>query len=73
MANQIVCPHCKKTIANNEVIDDAESGKGLDTRSIVCDCGERITYWQITAQLREQRTLTRRLQKWVQSFSHGQG
>ena len=23
MENQIVCPHCKKTIANNPVIDDA--------------------------------------------------
>jgi hypothetical protein len=71
MANQIVCPHCQKVITNNEIIDDAENGKWPDTRSIVCDCGEKITYWQISTQLREQRTLGRRFQKWVHSFSQG--
>jgi hypothetical protein len=70
MANQIVCPHCNKTITNNAIIDDAEAGKGMDTRSILCDCGERITYWQITAQLRDQRTIGRRFQKWVRAFSN---
>ena len=70
MGNQIVCPHCKKTISNISIIDDAAIGKGSDRQSIICDCGERITYWQITAQLRDQKKLGRRFQNWVQAFSH---
>jgi hypothetical protein len=48
MENKIVCPHCKKTISNNPIINDAEKSEGSDTQSIICDCGVRITYWQIT-------------------------
>ena len=62
MDNQITCPHCKKIIANNPIIDDAAKGAGADTQSVICDsCGERITYWQITAQLRDQKKLGKRL------------
>ena len=70
MGNQIVCPHCKQTITNNSIIDDAAKGEGSDTQSFICDCGERITYWQITAQLRGQKTISRRFQNWVQTLSH---
>jgi hypothetical protein len=73
MENQIVCPHCKKTISNNSVIDDAAKGTGSDTQSILCDCGEKITYWQITAQLRDQKRIGRRLQNWIRTFSQSQG
>jgi len=73
MENQIVCPHCKKTIANNSIIDDAAKGEGLGSRSFNCDCGERITYWQIAAQLRDQKTISRRFQKWVGALSHSRG
>jgi hypothetical protein len=73
MENQIVCPHCKKTISNNSVIDDAAKGTGSDTQSINCDCGEKITYWQITAQLRDQKTLGWRFQNWVRTLSHSRG
>lgn len=69
MENQITCPNCKKTIANHPVIEDAATGEGLGTQSINCECGEKITYWQITAQLREQKKLVTRLLKWVRSFS----
>jgi hypothetical protein len=70
MENQIVCPHCKKTISNNSIIDEAAKGEGSDSQSIICDCGERITYWQITAQLREQKTAGRRFKNWVRSVFH---
>jgi hypothetical protein len=73
MDNQIVCPHCKKTISNNSVIEDAAKGTGSDTQSILCDCGEKITYWQITAQLRDQKRIGRRLQNWIRTFSQSQG
>jgi hypothetical protein len=69
MENQIVCPHCKKTIANNKIIAEAAKGTGSDTQSIVCECGERITYWQVTAQLRDQLTLSGRFRKWIRSFA----
>lgn len=71
MANQIKCPHCGKTITNNSVIDDAAKGEGADTQSMICDCGERITYWQITSQLRDQKKLGARVLTWFRSFSKG--
>lgn len=69
MENQIVCPNCKKLISNNSIIDEAANGKGSDTQSIICSCGERITYWNITAQLRDQKTFGMKLQNWVKSLS----
>jgi hypothetical protein len=69
MENQIVCPHCKKSISNNSIIEDAAKGAGSDRQSIICDCGEKITYWQITAQLRDQKKLGRRFQNWVRAIS----
>jgi hypothetical protein len=73
MENQIVCPHCKKTISNNSIIDDAAKGEGSAAQSFNCDCGERITYWQITAQLREQKKIGRRFKNWVRDLSPNRG
>jgi len=73
MENQIVCPNCKKTISNNSIIDDAAKGDGADTQFLICDCGERITYWQITAQLRNQKTFGMKFQNWVRSRSKSRG
>jgi len=64
MNNQIVCPHCGKKISNNSVIDDAANGKGSDEQFLICDCGERITYWQIDSQLREQNSFQKKLANW---------
>jgi hypothetical protein len=64
MNNQIVCPHCGKKISNNSVIDDAANGKGSDEQFLICDCGERITYWQIDSQLREQNSFQKKLSNW---------
>jgi hypothetical protein len=73
MENQIVCPHCKKTISNNPIIEEAFKREGSDRQSIMCDCGERITYWQITDQLREQKSMSRRFKNWIRNLSHSQG
>lgn len=70
MGNQIVCPHCQKTISNNSIIDDAAKGEGSAAQSILCDCGEKITYWQTTAQLRDQKTMLWRFKNWIQTLSH---
>jgi len=70
MENQIVCPNCNKTISNNSVIEDVAKGVGASSQTINCDCGERITYWQISTQLREQKTFGWRFQTWVRSLSH---
>jgi hypothetical protein len=69
MENQITCPHCMTTISNHSVIADAAKGEGSASQSIVCDCGERITYWQITAQLRNQKKIGRRFQNWFHDLS----
>jgi DNA-directed RNA polymerase subunit RPC12/RpoP len=70
MKNQIVCPHCNKVISNNPIIDEASKGEGADTQSIVCECGERITYWQTTSQLRDQKTVSRRFKNWLHTLGH---
>jgi len=71
MENHITCPNCKKTISNNPIIDEAAKGVGVDTQSIVCDCGERITYWRITEQLRDQKKPAARIRNWLHGFSKG--
>ncbi len=73
MENQITCPKCKKTITNDLIIEDAAKGEGSNKRWITCDCGERITYWQITAQLRDQKKPGRRIQKWFDGLFKGRG
>jgi hypothetical protein len=56
MENQITCPHCKRTISNNPVIESAVKGENLGSTFLICECGEKITYWAITAQLRDQKS-----------------
>jgi len=70
MGNQIVCQNCNRTISNNSIIEDAATSTGSSAQAIACECGERITYWQISAQLREQKTFGSKLQNWVRSLSH---
>ena len=69
MVNQIVCPNCKKTISDNAMIDDAVDGQGSTLRAIQCECGEKISYWQVSALLREQKTTGYRFKNWVQSLT----
>jgi hypothetical protein len=69
MENYVTCPRCKKRISNDLIIDEAAAGQGNSARSINCECGERITYWAVTAQLRGQKTLGTRIQTWWHSFS----
>jgi hypothetical protein len=69
MENEIICPNCKKTLPADDIINEAATGKGAHTRHITCGCGEKITYWQITAQLREHKTMGWRFRNWVQSLA----
>jgi hypothetical protein len=69
MENQIVCPRCKKTISNLPIIDDAAKNEGSNKQTLLCECGERLTYWQVRAQLREQKTFGVRFQNWIRSLT----
>jgi RNase P subunit RPR2 len=71
MENQITCPHCKRIIANNPVIEDAAKRQGSDRQSITCECGERITYWEIAELLRNQNKIGARIQNWLRRPSKG--
>jgi len=73
MENYIICPNCNKKISNDPVIDAAASKEGSGARSITCDCGERITFWAITAQLRKQKTRGLRFNNWIQNIFKGRG
>ncbi len=73
MENQITCPNCKRTISNNPVIDSAAKGEDhtMGSEFVICECGERISFWAITAQLRDQKTFGRKIQNWFHAFSKG--
>jgi hypothetical protein len=64
MGNQITCPHCNRTISNNPVIDSAAMGEDKGSTFLICQCGEKITFWAITAQLRDQKKPVARIKKW---------
>ena len=73
MENQITCPACKRTITNNPVIDSAAKGEGhtMGSEYVICECGERISFWAITAQLRDQKQPVAKVLNWFRSFSKG--
>ena len=68
MTNQIICPNCKKAIVNNPIIDSAANGEDNGSSFVICDCGERITFWAITAQLRDQKKPVARILDWLRSL-----
>lgn len=55
MNNYVTCPKCNKTIMNNPIIDSAARGELHGSELITCECGQNITFWAITAQLRDQK------------------
>jgi hypothetical protein len=71
MKNQITCPECKRTIANNPIIDSAAKGEdhALGSEFVICECGERISFWAITAQLRDQKKPVEKVLNWIRGFS----
>jgi hypothetical protein len=71
MENQITCPHCQRKISNNSIVEDAAKHEGSDTQFLICECGERITYWQITAQLRDQNKPGVKILRWFRSLFKG--
>jgi hypothetical protein len=73
MENYIICPKCNNTITNDPLIDAAARKEGSGARAITCECGERITFWAITAQLRKQKTRGRRFNNWIQNIFKGRG
>jgi hypothetical protein len=73
MENQITCPHCKRTISNNPVIESAAKGEDLGSTFFICECGEKITFWAITTQLRDQKKLGRRFQNWFHQLGQVRG
>lgn len=73
MENQITCPKCGKTISKNPVIDSAENKENRGSTFVICDCGEKITFWAISAQLREQKTFGWKIKKWFHNLSKSRG
>jgi len=68
MENQIKCPNCGRVITANPVVDMAVKGSGHGSDFMICECGNRITYWAITAQLRNQKKLGAKIQNWFRSI-----
>ena len=68
--NEITCRRCGRTISN-ELVDSAASGEGSGSDFYICECGERISFWQATGQLRDQKKLSSRLGAWFRGLSKG--
>ena len=71
MEDHITCPHCGRTISG-ALVDSAATGEGQSGDSYVCECGERITFWAATAQLRDQKSLGSRISNWFRRIFKGQ-
>jgi hypothetical protein len=73
MENQITCPNCKRMISNNPVVDSAAKGEDhkMGSEFVICECGERISFWAITAQLRGQKSFGSKIQSWFHPISKG--
>jgi len=71
MENQIICPDCKRTISNNPIVEAAAKAENhaMGSEFIICECGERISFWAITAQLRDQKKPLGKFKNWIGSFS----
>ena len=67
----ITCPHCGRIIADDPLIAAAVTGKGEASQAITCECGETISFWAITAQLREQKKLGLRIRNWFRALFKG--
>ena len=72
MENQITCPHCQRIVSNNPIINDAAERTGSGRQFLICECGERITYWQIVAQLRDQKKIGSRIKIWFRGLVKSQ-
>ena len=73
METVITCPNCQRKITGSPIIEDAAKGVGSDTQFLHCECGERISYWQITALLRNQKTTSLKIQSFFQGLFKRQG
>ena len=71
MENQITCPECRRVITGHPVLEAAAKGEDhtMGSEYITCECGERISFWAITAQLRDQKKPVERFLDWFHSFS----
>jgi hypothetical protein len=57
MDYHITCPECNRIITNDPLIEAAAKEENLGSSSITCECGHKISFWAISAQLRKQHTL----------------
>jgi hypothetical protein len=70
--DQVTCPNCGRIISG-AFVDSAASGEGSGSDSVTCECGHRITFWQATAQLRDQKKVGARIGNWFRSLFGGKG
>ena len=64
----ITCSECGRLIADDPLIALAVSGKGQASQFIKCECGNQISFWAVTAQLRDQKKLGRRFGNWLRTL-----
>lgn len=64
----ITCPQCGRIIADDPLIALAVSGEGKASQFIKCECGNQISFWAVTAQLRDQKKFGQRISTWFRSL-----
>lgn len=65
----VTCPKCGREIVDDPLIHAAISGEGQTSQFINCECGHKLTFWAITAQLREQVTFGQKVKNWFKGRS----
>lgn len=74
MEGRIKCKHCGKVVAADDpLIAAARNGEGESSQFITCECGQRISFWDVTAQIRDQNKPLQKIIDWVQSLFKEQG
>lgn len=69
MENYVVCPKCNRTITDNPIIDAAARGELHGSEYIICECGQNITFWAVTAQLRDHKKISQKVKDWWQKIT----
>ncbi len=64
----VTCPQCGRMITDDPLIALAVSGEGKASQFIKCECGNQISFWAVTAQLRNQKKMGPRLSAWFRSL-----
>jgi hypothetical protein len=73
MENKLKCPNCNIALPNSPVLEAAVNNSGYGIDIVMCECGEKLTYWDITDQLKKQKKRSWKIKNWMQKTFNAEG